>query len=597
MEYNSLLEQLIQTTNGKANQTDFREILEKIREILHISHGTTCFYPSMTHERMGQGEVLFIGTPPGARGRMPYGGGISPGAGLGGSGSSVVSLSDQPSEHFSKYEDSIISTEDAFYKRTVDGGHIVIITSVWHDQDAPPWTDEERGHILTLTEIVQSYLIRSRLQIIVEHLTLYDNDDYPNLHYYSNRLGLLSEKGQLCGKYAIHLNLKHFATINHQIGRRAGDNVMRAYFDRLSGIIGNSGVVCRVISDNFVALCDPDKLDAVLSFFKGVPVVYDQSNNSRVMVAATAGIYMIPEGFFFQSPSDIMDKIVAASTKAKYSSTEDVVYYDHHFTIDYARISRLQKLFPSALENEDFKVYYQPKVSLTSGELVGAEALCRWHHMGDIVQPPDFIPILEQSGEICKLDYYMLEHVCQDLRGWIDAGKKAVRMSVNFSRAHMMNIDLYSHILEIVDRYDIPHELIEIELTETTNDVEFRDLKRIVRNLRNTGFTAALDDFGVGYSSLNLIKEIPWNVIKIDRSFLPPGDDDSTDNRYVMFRSFIPLAQELGFECVAEGIETHEQLELIRESGCDIAQGFYFDRPLPKEAMEKRLTGCLYDIE
>lgn len=597
MDYFTLLEQLIQTTNGKANQTDFREILEEMCGQLHISHGTTCFYPSMTHERMGQGEVLFIGTPPGTHGKMPYGGGISPWAGVGGIEQSSTDPAGQLPASFSRYEDSLITTEDNFYKRTVAGGHIVITSSVWHAKDAPPWTDEERNHILTLTEVVQSYLIRSRLQIIVEHLTLYDNDDYPNVHYFFNRLGLLAEKGQLSGKAAMHFNLKHFATINHQVGRRAGDMVMRGFFDRVTGLVGESGVVCRVISDNFVALCDVNVLDTVLDFFKSAPIVYDHVNNSRVLINATAGVYIIPKDFVFQSPSDIMDRIVPASTKAKYSANESVVFYDHSFTIDRARVSHLRNMLPTAMTDEEFKVYYHPNIDLLTGELIGAEALCRWHHMGDIVQPPDFIPTLEQSGDICKLDYYMLEHVCQDLRRWLDSGKDVVKVSVNFSGMHMMNIDLCRNIVRIVDKYQVPHNLIEIELTETKTDIEFRNLKRLVRDLRNAGFTASLEGFGKGYSSLNLIKEIHWNVLKIDRTFLPQNEEDDTENQNFMFRSVISMAKELGFDCVAVGVETRDQIDILRKYGCNIAQGFYFDRPLPAKDMEKRLTNHHYDVD
>jgi EAL domain-containing protein (putative c-di-GMP-specific phosphodiesterase class I)/GGDEF domain-containing protein len=596
MDYYSLLEQLIQTTNGKANQTDFREILERMRELLHISHGTTCFYPSMTHERMGQGEVLFIGTPPGARGRMPYGGGISPGAGLGGTGSSVVSLSDQTSAVFSKYEDCVISTEESFYKRTVAGGHIVIITSVWHDNEAPAWTDEERNHILTLTEVVQSYLIQSRLQMIVDHLTLFDNDDYPNLNYFFNQMGLMAEQGRLCGKAAVHLNLKHFANINRQLGRKAGDIVMRTYFGRLSGLVGGDGVACRSISANFVVLCGTATLDKLLDFFKSAPIVYDHEDNNRVLITATAGVYIIPNGFVFQSPGEIMDKIVAASNKAKYSSTSSVVYYDHSFTVDHERVSHLRNMLPMALENEEFKVYYQPYVDLLSGRLIGAEALCRWEHLNNFVQPPDFIPVLEHSGDIRKLDYYMLEHVCQDIRRWLDSGKDVMKVSVNFSNAHMMNMDLCRNIIGIVDKYNIPHHLIEIELTETTTEAGFNNLKRVVRDLRNAGCSASLEGFGKGYSSLNLIKEVDWNVLKIDRSFLPLNEDDDTGNQNLMFRSVISMAKELGFECVAVGVESRDQLRFLREYDCNIAQGFYFDRPMPGSEMEKRFGAHLYDV-
>ena len=182
----------------------------------------------------------------------------------------------------------------------------------------------------------------------------------------------------------------------------------------------------------------------------------------------------------------------------------------------------------------------------------------------------------------------MLDSVCQDLRRWLDAGQPVVRISVNLSRRHLTDPDLFEHILEIVDRHNVPHELIEIELTETTTDVEFKDLKRVVAALQASGISTSVDDFGVGYSSLNLIKQIPWDVLKLDKSILPQeGEDIERGNR--MFAHVIAMAHEIGLICVAEGVETEEQLDIMRQYGCRIAQGFLFDRPMPVDDFEARL--------
>jgi len=170
----------------------------------------------------------------------------------------------------------------------------------------------------------------------------------------------------------------------------------------------------------------------------------------------------------------------------------------------------------------------------------------------------------------------------------MDAGKQVVRVSVNFSRRHVLNPKLVESILEIVDWYEIPHKYIEIELTETTTDGDFTDLKKIASGLRNAGISTSVDDFGMGYSSLNLIREAPWNVLKIDRSFLPSGDQ-SDNQKYVMLKYLIAMFQDMGLECIVEGVETVEQVKLLKENNCYLAQGFYFDRPLPVEEFEKKL--------
>ena len=254
-------------------------------------------------------------------------------------------------------------------------------------------------------------------------------------------------------------------------------------------------------------------------------------------------------------------------------------------------MNEIEKIFPNAIENEEFQVYYQPKVDLRDYRLTGAEALCRWFHNGEMMPPYKFIPVLEQSDAICTLDFYMLEHVCRDIRRWLHEGKRAVRVSVNLSRRHMGNPNLLSYILDIINRYQVPHEFIEIELTETTTDVDFKDLRMVVGGLVDRGIHTAVDDFGIGYSSLNLIRELPWSVLKIDRSFLPTEGNWNTQTATVL-KHLIALAKSMGVDCIAEGVETVEQISLLKENDCLLAQGFYFDKPLPKAEFEERLIAA-----
>ena len=241
--------------------------------------------------------------------------------------------------------------------------------------------------------------------------------------------------------------------------------------------------------------------------------------------------------------------------------------------------------FPNALINNEFKVYYQPKVNVKNYTLVGAEALCRWFHNGTMIRPDEFIPVLEQNHSICSLDYYMLDHVCADIRKWIDEGKPVVKVSVNFSRLHLGNIYLFKQIMDIIDSHRVPHEYIEIELTETTTDANFSDLKRIVELLQKNGISTSIDDFGCGYSSLNLMRSLPWDVLKIDKSFLKDTIEGGSHSNSVLSH-VISMAQEQGIECIVEGVETIEHLNLIKENNCFLAQGFLFDKPLPKDEFE-----------
>jgi len=392
--------------------------------------------------------------------------------------------------------------------------------------------------------------------------------------------------GTLVGKTAIRINLKNFSVVNEQGGKIAGDTALRNYIAALSEAAGPDGFVSRLGGDNFVALFDTDRLVYILKCLDGIPIPYDDQN--RIVISAVAGVCSILDDSDITSPGDVMNRIIQAYMIAKRENTDDIIYYTDEFK--QAKAAKVQRKFANALKKREFLVYYQPKVDIKTRTIIGAEALCRWIHKGKLIPPIDFIPALERGSDICKLDFYMLDSVCQDLRRWLDAGQPVVRISVNLSRRHLTDPDLFEHIVEIIDRHNVPHDLIEIELTETTTDVEFKDLKRVVAALQASGISASVDDFGVGYSSLNLIKQIPWDVLKLDKSILPQeGDDEMHGNR--MFAHIVSMAHDMGLTCVAEGVETERQLEVMRQYGCRIAQGFLFDRPMPVEDFEERLRG------
>lgn len=243
--------------------------------------------------------------------------------------------------------------------------------------------------------------------------------------------------------------------------------------------------------------------------------------------------------------------------------------------------------FESALRKQEFHVFYQPKVSLHNYKLVGAEALCRWFHNGVVIPPDSFIPALEQGDDICKLDFYMLDHACRDIRRWLDEGRKCVRVSVNLSRKHKVDDNLIKDITRIIDRHEVPHDLIEIELVESTSDMAYPQLREIVLGLKKYGIGTSVDDFGTGYSSLNLIRDLPWDVLKIDKRFVPQNASDK--KQYIMIKHLIAMAQDLGLDCIVEGIETIDQVKILKEYNCYMAQGNFFDKPLPAEKFEAKL--------
>lgn len=485
---------------------------------------------------------------------------------------------------------------EAVSKRIVTDLMTVIKCNVYIAEGEEPWTPEEIDRIRLVVETTSVYFSRSNIQAAAEKFAFYDDDGYHNLRYYIRHIERTAQNGSFQGKAALHFNLKHFSLVNQQIGRRAGSVVMQGFYYNIEQMLGEHGIVSRMGGDNFVAMCDMDKLDELLKYLSGAAVVYNVNNGDRIMVSASVGVFVIPDDFKVTDAGDILDKIITCSTVARTNGKEDIVFFSDRMNENKDRINRIQRIFPEALNKEEFQVYYQPKIDITTGELIGAEALCRWFHDGKLIPPLDFIPILEQGLDICKLDFYMLDHVCRSIRRWLDEGRRVVRVSVNLSRKHMMDIDLLKHIIDIIDNNNVPHEYIEVELTETTTDVEFRDLKRVVSGLQRAGVSTSVDDFGMGYSSLNLIKEVPWNVLKIDRSFLPVEDDDDSSTRSVMFKYVVAMAKELGLECIAEGVETKSQVDVLKDNNCELAQGFFFDKPLPEKEFERRLDVHRYQL-
>ena len=525
--------------------------LEKLCKLFNICKGITSFYESVRHEQLGKGEHY-----------IPY--------------------------------DTKEECVEVKKIRVITSAMTVATCTIYQAVGADPIPEEDLQKVELIMRSILSIMSRHRLMTIIEKLSFIDGDGYRNLRYFMKHIDMCEDEGNIDGKIAVNLNLRNFSTINQDLGRFNGDRVMRKYIDYLQELIGD-GVVCRLGGDGFLMLFDSKHMQSVINAFNGTPIVYDEDENKRVMISAWAGIYIVPENYH-EHAHGIMDKIISTLQEARTNGKMPIVFYTEMMDENRQNYKHIETMFPEAMKNEEFMVYYQPKINIESGEICGAEALCRWLHEGKIIQPNDFIPVLEMSSDICKLDFYMLEHVCKDIRRWLDEGRKVVRVSVNLSRKHMIDMDLVSTILNIVNKYQIPHRYIEVELTETTVDVEFRDLKRVVNGLQMEGIYTSVDDFGTGYSSLNLIKEVPWNVLKVDRSFIPLDDDDNDSIRSIMFKYVVAMAKELGLECIAEGVETHKQLEALKCNHCSQAQGFYFDKPLPKDEFEDRLDEKKYEV-
>ena len=250
--------------------------------------------------------------------------------------------------------------------------------------------------------------------------------------------------------------------------------------------------------------------------------------------------------------------------------------------------------FREGLEKQEFFVVFQPKVYTRDNTLYGGEALVRWDRGGSVIYPGDFIEVLEQEHLIATLDLYVLEHTCMALRKWIDSGADPVKISVNFSNDHLWDSGLVDDIVAVVDRYGIDHSLIEIEMTETADVNEIPQLMTYVELLHSNGFTVAMDDFGTGYSSLQILQSVSVDVLKIDRSFVTAVAEDKNKRENVILRHIINMADDLGVEIVAEGVETGIQRENLIGMNCHRIQGYVFDKPLSEDEFMERIRARTY---
>ena len=525
--------------------------LQELCKMLRVAKGVTSFYNSIALERKGEGDTY-----------IPY--------------------------------DTGVETDKALTIRSDLSGVLVGQCTVYHAKGDAPWTEEELSRIDTIQRMMLNFVSKNRIKMMIQKATLYDDAGFSNIRLFTQtveRIGNDQGLGDFC---AARMDLKHFSLINQQLGRDMSNKIMKKYIQQLEEAAGEDGIVSRLGGDNFVLLFRKKNLDQVIRLLEGSPVRFGDAEDGRVMISAHAGMLVIPEDYYYHEFSDLMDRIINAYNAAKAGWRGDIIFSTEKMLEQRDRAMRIRQSFPLALQNHEILVFYQPKISVETKNIVGAEALSRWYNKGKLMLPADFIPVLEQSMDICKLDFHVLEQVCRDLRRWLDEGKPTVRISVNFSRRHLMDMDVLDHILAVVDRWRVPHHLLEIELTETTTDVEFKSLKRVVTGLQDAGIYTSVDDFGVGYSSLNMIRDIPWNTLKVDKNILPLNEKTGQNRLNIMFRHVVNMAREIGITCVAEGVETSEQVDILRRNGCDIAQGFYYDKPLPIRDFEKRMAQQAY---
>lgn len=377
--------------------------------------------------------------------------------------------------------------------------------------------------------------------------------------------------------YLCTFDVDNFKYINSFYGFEHGDRILRELYRLHKNQLTAKERIARVNGDQFVMLLlddTPQRLEKLICL---------EQNVEGVKLYLSAGLYTILHPG--ESVDLMVDKARVAAQKSKGQHFKVVERYQDDFAAVVAHNEQMRRDVERALEQGEIVPFFQPKTNIHSRALVGAEALARWRRSdGSYIQPGAFIPLCEQTGLISLVDMAIFEQTLRFLRRNLDAGVRCVPISVNFSRRHLSASDFLDRILSKLDQYQIPPELIELELTETDIFDNHKIIAEFICRLHEHGLQIAMDDFGSGYSSLHLLKDVELDVLKIDRGLLL--DSEHNPRQRAIFAAVAQMAQALQIQVVVEGVETAENVQLMDEFGCTIAQGYYYSKPLEESAFE-----------
>ena len=409
----------------------------------------------------------------------------------------------------------------------------------------------------------------------------------PNSYGYFRWISILRKKESITKYNSYYFTLNDFDYYNRKYNSEIVLEFQKKYNELLCEQLSDKEIVANLGSDYYVAMVLKENTDKFVKLLGGIEVEIDfRGEKYKEVISASAG------GYYIEDDSVSSEMLIGNASMSlsmnKHSGRTDKVFVDDEIKAKIMAMNELEKQIPIAMKKNEFRPFYQPKMSASKNKIVGAEALARWiKEDGQVIPPAQFIPILERGKEVCQMDFHMLRCVCSDLAEWIDKGLNPPKISVNLSRKNLNNPYLVQEITEIIDLYKVPHSLIEVEITETLDEHPLEELNKLVDYLHRRGISVAIDDFGTGSSSMNLLRTVEFDILKIDKSFV----DNSTERDEKVLKRIITIAKDIGLDIIAEGVESVEQLENLKELGCDNIQGFYYAKPLPKEEFEAYIEG------
>ena len=422
--------------------------------------------------------------------------------------------------------------------------------------------------------VLLAYYFFNGNQKKIERLAYYD--DLTGLLSFNGLNHLFTEKSNM-EKYAIvHFNIINFQSFNNIFGEASGSKLLVNISRVFQTTLTDEEHCCRNYSDHFILILKRSTKDNVIKVIneindKIVKIVKDNHSNYKLQLC-----------FGIAYGSNFYDMIINANWAMKDCKEDNKLYsfYDDRLDSQISLKLDIENVMNESLINKEFKLFLQPKYDLLKDKVVGAEALVRWIRDDNTIYFPDqFIPIFESNGFCVELDIYMIDLVCQTLRNWIDLGHKVYPISINQSKLMFYKTDYVEQVTAIVDKYQIDHSLIELEILEGLSIRDLNIFNEVIDKLNKNGFRVSLDDFGSGFSSLGNLTDLKIDEIKLDRKFLKLVDNDEEHNIPILEKIFL-LINSIGVDVVCEGVETAKHVEILKKMKCKFAQGYFYSRPI-----------------
>ena len=445
-------------------------------------------------------------------------------------------------------------------------------------------------HFAVLKQRVSRLIQANKVEQHVKKLAYHDPlTGLPNRTNLMQQLRLMVNRATIEEKKIaiLFLDLDRFKLINDTLGHDAGDILLKAVSERIGRCVRNQDFIARLGGDEFTVVLEGVTGKEVVSNIAekicntlSQPFVFLQQ---KMFVTTSIGISMFPDDG--EDIGSLMKHADSAMFRAK-ENRNDYCFYVQGMEDEIARRMELERELRQAIDANQLVLYYQPKIDLSNDKVMGAEALIRWNHPVHGLVPPDtFIPLAEESGLINQVSDWVLKDACGQLQRWNEAGHN-LKVAVNVSSKDIQEEGFTEKLRQMIEQYNISPNMLELEITESTLMENPEELGGELNAMREMGLTLAIDDFGSGFSSLNYLKRLPVDVLKIDRMFIRDLDKDENDMAIVT--GVVALATSMGLETVAEGVETAEQYRLLQKLGCDTCQGYYFSKPLPVAEFEEK---------